>query len=180
MPANLPITVGTAVDADLLNEISGISESASFISVTSLSPLTSTAGVKAAILSGSFSFTSGYAYEITIQCRWSVAGTPTLSAEPMALFGVTRAAASGTAIFNTAYLSPPASGVSTHMMGSQIVKCTAGDTTQTLVFCAEFSAAASGTSMAVGPNGTVSPSRMTIKRIGLSANHNDAIEIPTT
>jgi hypothetical protein len=179
MVASLPVAVGDEVTADLLNEISGINDSASFLRITTVSPLVSSANTDASILTGSFDFISGYAYEITMAARFAIAGTYTTDGVvPRCIFGLRRTNASGTQIFNSGYI-PVTDNANFHFDGSQVVKVTAGDTTQTISFIAQYSSVAGASSMSINLNGTVTPARMTIKRIGLAANHADAIELPT-
>jgi len=180
MSANLPIAVGDEVTADILNEISGINDSASFLRTTTVSPLVSSANTDTSILTGSFDFVSGYAYEITLSARFAIAGTYTTDGVvPRALFGLRRTNASGTQIYNSGYV-PVTDNANYHFHGSQIVKVTAGDTTQTISFNAQYSSVAGASSMSINLNGSVTPAVMTIKRIGLAANHADAVELPTS
>jgi hypothetical protein len=181
MSANLPVAVGDEATADLLNELSDSLWSASFLNTTGASPLTSTAGTPASITSGSFDFVSGYAYEIVITCRFSLTGgTTSVTEARTALFGIRRSSTSGTQIYNSGRLETITTEV-VHFHSSQVVKCTSADTTQTLVFTGQFdnNLGIVTTAMNVTTNGSTTPARMTIKRIGLAANHADAIEIPT-
>lgn len=182
MVARLPVTVGTEVDADLLNEISGVQASASFLTAASIVPLVSAASTKAVIASGSFDFVSGYAYEISVQCRFSFTGATSLvNAEPVMIASLSRVNAAGTEFFASGVMAvtPPAS--LHHCSASQIVKCTAGDTTQTICFLGQYVTNGTGaTALNINVNGSTSPARLTIKRIGLAASHSDAVEIPTS
>ena len=189
MPANLPIVVGTEIDADILNEISGIEASKSFLLTSSLSPLTSTAGSAgtATIISGSFDFVAGYAYEITMACRWVMAGGTTTATEGRScLFGLRRATAAGTAIYNSgremAMENAGSASDGHHFSSSTVVKCTTADTTQTICFVGQFdnNLGVVSTSLTIQTNGSVTPGLLCIKRIGLADNHPDAVEIPTS
>lgn len=182
MTANLPLDVGDIVTADLLNEVSGISDSETFLLTSNLSPLTSSANTNATILSGSYTFTSGYAYEISIQCRFTVDITANAASTDVgrALFGLTRATAAGTGIYNSGYIGMPSDLTPQHFAGSQVVKCTAGDTTQTICFVGQYSSVLTAVALNITTNGAVTPARMTIQRIGLASNHSDALEVPTS
>lgn len=189
MTANLPVAVGDEVTADLLNEISGVNDSASFLRTTSASPLTSTAGDagRTTITSGSFDFVSGYAYEIAITCRFNMSGGTSTATDPRtALFSIRRSTASGTEVYNSGRLENVSGGASAgeviHFYSAQIVKVTAGDTTQTLCFTGQFdnNLGVVTTALNITTNGSITPARMTIRRIGLAANHSDAVELPTS
>jgi hypothetical protein len=180
--ANLPVAVGDEATADLLNEISGMDDSASFLLTTSASPLTTTANTAAIITSGSYDFVSGYAYEMTITCRFTTGGgSVTATAERTCVFSLSRATAAGTKFYNSGRVEV-ASSNAVHFHGSQVVKVTAGDTTQTICFNGEFDNGAGvvANTMAITTNGSTTPARLTIKRIGMAANHADAIELPTS
>lgn len=182
MTANLPVAVGDEVNSDLLNEISGMNDSASFLRTTSASPLTSSANTNTSILTGSFDFVSGYAYEIIIQCRFTIDITASGSAttEARALFGITRSTAGGTAIFSAGYEGTTEDLAPIHFSASQVVKVTNGDTTQTLSFNGQYSSNLTAVALNITTNGSVTPARMTIKRVGLAANHADCVELPTS
>jgi hypothetical protein len=179
--ANLPVAVGDEATADLLNELCDSLWSASFLRTTGASPLVSSANTKTSILTGSFDFVSGYAYEISIQCRFTIDITASTTAvtEARALFNITRTNAAGTSLYGSGYEGTTEDNAPLHFYASQIVKVTAGDTTQTLSFNGQYSSNLSAASMAISVNGSTTPARMTIKRIGLAANHADAIELPT-
>lgn len=182
MTANLPVAVGDEATADLLNEISGMNDSASFLRTTSASPLTTTASTPASITSGSYDFVSGYAYEIIMTCRFQLTGGTVSATEPRtALFSLKRATAAGTEIYNSGRVETSSSEV-VHFHSSQVVKVTNGDTTQTIHFTGQFdnSLGIVTTTMNVTTNGSVTPARMTIKRIGMASNHADAVELPTS
>lgn len=180
MTANLPIEVGDLVDADLLNEISGIEASVSFLNTVGASPLVSSANTNALIVSGSYDFVSGYAYEISAQCRWTVTGSPTGSVEPRVMFNFTRVNASGTSIWAGGYLGAGESLAPMHFYGSQIVKVTGGDTTQTICLNGQYSTVGSASAMGITTNGATTPARLTIKRIGLASKHSTCLELPTS
>lgn len=161
----------------------------SFINASSQAPLVSAAGTDGEIIAGSYTFVTGYAYEVTWFFRFTLSGAPATVAQNCrgAIARFRRASVSGTLIHSGGYVSydvtaSGAAGADKMNSGSFLMKRTGVTTVQTISMCSQFSSVAqSGSVAAMGISaGGTSLSRFTIKCIGLASNNSDAIEVPTS
>jgi hypothetical protein len=153
--------------------------SKSYVLTTPIAPLVTTANQATTVLTGSFNFKSGYAYEIAFSTRYQFAGfTATASAEPRGTFGLHRINPAGTLIYQGGYTNA-SDTADFQTYQSMVVKVTAGDTTQTIALTGQYSSVAGTTSMTI-PASPQQPVRMTIRCIGVASDHSDALELPTS
>ena len=146
----------------------------SSISSTAITPLTSTSGTDTLITSVSVNFKSGFAYRIKYVFRFQVNG----GTSPFGVYAkIKRLNASGTLIYDPGSTA----GVTTNFMslkGEVIVKCTAGNTTQTIALIGGFSGSGSPTSVDVEA-ATTAPIMLTVEMIGQASDFSGALEVPT-
>lgn len=144
------------------------------MSTTPIQPLVSAASTDTLVTSVSHAFKDGFAYEISYTFTIQMAG----GAGPYAPYAkIRRTNAAGTVIDDGGSYA----GVSNNFFrihGKMIVKCTAGNTTQTIALVGGFSTSGSPTSMDVEAAST-RRTRLEVRRIGTSAQYTDALEVPT-
>lgn len=173
-----PVEVGDLVTAELLNDGFGVdAEAMSSISGTPIRPLTSSTNVDTTIATlTNFTFRLGYAYEIAYWVRLQVtAGTgPNFVAHTK----VKRASSSGTVIHDPGEHPLTSTNFMSIGLHSVIVKCTAADTTQTLVLTGALGTTGTPTALDVEAASTAA-TRFTCIKIGLAADFPDAFEVPT-
>lgn len=172
MVAELPVEVGDLVTADLLEEIAGLTSYTSFVT-TPIQPLVSAAGTDTLITTVTVDFISGYAYEVfyTFPVQFT-GGTSPFNAYAK----IRRTNAAGTVIHDPGGTAAVTTNF-VQVVGECMLKCTAGDTTQTLALIGGFSTSGSPTSMDVEAAST-RRAQLRVKRVGYAEEY-DALEVPT-
>jgi hypothetical protein len=143
-------------------------------STSPIQPLVSAANTDTVIATVSASFKQGYAYEISHE--WTAQFTGGTS--PFSAFSkIRRTNAAGTVIDDMGGTTATTTNFC-RMRGSVVVKCTAGNTTQTIALVGGFSTTGSPTSMDVEAAST-RRTRLSVRVIGYAADHSGALEVPT-
>lgn len=148
--------------------------SASVYNYGPVSPLVSAANTDTLVTSMSYTFKTGYAYEINYSGRFQIVGG---TSPFVAYVKLRRGNASGTLIHDPG---------GTAMVGSNflslnaryIVKRTGANTSQTIAMCAGFSTSGGPSSLDLEA-ASQAPAVLSIRCIGYAANHGGAAEIAT-
>lgn len=164
--------------ATLLEALAG--GAVGYHSSTPVQPIVAAAASgEAVIMTGSFSFKLGYAYQIGWKWRGQInVGNGTGTVFNM-YSRVRRATISGTYLDDTGGTATVGANL-TRMQGSVIVKNTVADTTQTLVLIAGYFSTGLGTTSTMDLEAaTTARTEFWCAPIGLAANFSGALEIPT-
>jgi len=160
--------------ADVVDIQTHLADRSVTMSTTAITPLVSASVTDTLIASVSHDFIDEWAYEIA----WSWAAQFNGGTSPFVAYTkIKRTNAAGTEIRGIAGTTC----VSTNVMqveGSCIVKCTAGNTTQTIALVGGYSASGAPTSLDVEAS-SVRRTKIEVKRIGTAAEYTDALEVPT-
>jgi len=142
---------------------------------TQTNSFTTVAGTEAVVVSKSYAFLDEYAYRISYSFRVQIAG----GTSPFAVnHRLRRANASGSTIHDAGTTAAVTTNF-TWITGWCLVKCTAGNTTQTICATAAFTTSGSPTSMDL-EGSTSGRNTLLIERLGPASDFPDAIEVPTS
>lgn len=165
--------VGDIVTADRLNELDQ-GDSFSAFTTTAVSPLVTGAGNEAVILTVDANFKAGFAYEVS----WVWFAQFNSGTSPfMAVSKIRRNNTSGTEIVTTNGTTILTTNVG-RVEGSEILKCTVADTTQTIALVGSYSTTGTPTSMNLSALSN-RRCRLVVKVIGLASDYSGAAEVPT-
>lgn len=144
------------------------------MSSTAIAPLVSASVTDTLIATVTHDFIDEFAYEIS----WSWGAQCNGGTSPFVVYTkIKRTNAAGTEIRGISGTAV----ITTNVMqieGSCIVKCTAGNTTQTIALVGGYSASGSPTSLDVEAAST-RRTKIEVKRIGTATEYTDALEVPT-
>lgn len=165
-------SLGSVEDRVAITEV--FKKSWSSISATGASPLT-TNNADTLITTVTPDFKSGYAYEVFWQFHVQMqGGSGPFVAQPK----IRRTNASGTEIRGVTCVAC----ITTNVMecnGRIVLKCTGGNTTQTIALTCAMGGSGSPTSMNLSANST-RKTIFVIRPIGLASDYPDATEVPTS
>lgn len=170
------VAAGDEVNASDINDITTWRDDQSVsISATAIAPLVSATNTDAVITSVSHAFKTGYAYLIS----WSWAAQVNGGTSPFVTYTkLRRANAAGTEIRGI----ETTTCITTNIMdvnGWTVVKCTGGNTTQTVALIGGLGTSGSPTSLDVEA-ATTRPTILRVERIGTASQYSGAREIPTS